>query len=124
MVSTQTIIKVIGTAIVCIGLVYLIKPKVLMGFMRFFAKGNRLYIAALVRFALAIVFFLGARHCGIRWVIVMFGLIFLVSGLLIFMLGLKRAKAIISWYLEQPILTFRVVAIIVLCVGLLILYSA
>jgi uncharacterized protein YjeT (DUF2065 family) len=124
MVSMQTIIKVIGTVIVCMGLVYLIEPKVLRGFMRFFAKGSRLYIAALVRFALAIVFFLGARQCGIKWVIVLFGLIFLLSGLLIFMLGLEKAKAIINWYQEQPIFIFRVVAIMVLGVGLIIVYAA
>jgi uncharacterized protein YjeT (DUF2065 family) len=92
--------------------------------MQFFAKGRRLYLAALVRFALAIVFFLGARHCGIRWVIVLFGLIFMLSGLLIFMLGLEKAKSILNWYQEQPRFTFRVVAIIVLGVGLIILYAA
>lgn len=118
------VIKAIGTVIVCIGLVYLIKPEVLGGFMRFFAKGKRLYLAALVRFALAIVFFLGARQCGIRWVIVMFGLIFLLSGLLIFMLGLEKAKSIINWYQEQPSVMLRVVAIVVLGVGLIIVYAA
>jgi uncharacterized protein YjeT (DUF2065 family) len=119
-----TVIKVIGTVIVVMGLVYLIKPQILKEIMRFFAKGGRLYLAALVRFALAIVFFLGARHCGIRWVIVMFGLIFLLSGLLIFMLGLQRARGIINWYQKQPIVIFRIMAIVVLIVGLIILYSA
>ena len=120
----ETIIKVIGTGIVCIGLVFLIRPEIMRTATRFFAKGNRLYIAAVIRFALAIVFFLGARHCGIKWVIVLFGLIFLLSGLLIFMLGLERAKGIIRWYQEQPIIIFRVVAGIVLGVGLIITYAA
>lgn len=120
----NTVIKVIGTVIVCIGLVYLIKPEILKGFMRFFSKGSRLYVAALVRFALAIIFFLGARECDITWVIVVFGSIFLLSGLLIFMLGIEKAKGIINWYLEQPSFMFRVVASIVLCVGLIIVYAA
>jgi uncharacterized protein YjeT (DUF2065 family) len=120
----ETVIKAIGTVIVCIGLVYLIKPKVLRNIMSFFAKGSRLYLAAMIRFALAIVFFMGARHCGIRWVIVLFGLIFLLSGLLIFMLGLGKSKAIINWYQQQPSIIFRIVAIMVLCVGLIIVYSA
>jgi hypothetical protein len=120
----ETVIKIIGTVIVCVGLVYLIKPEIFRVIMRFFAKGNRLYIAAVIRFALAIVFFLGARHCGIKWVIVLFGLIFLLSGLLIFMLGLERAKGIIRWYQGQPSFVYRIVAIIVLSVGLIITYSA
>jgi hypothetical protein len=118
------VIKAIGTIIVCIGLVYLIKPEILKGFMMFFSKGSRLYLAALVRFALAIIFFLGARECHIPWLIAVFGAIFMLSGLLIFMLGLEKAKGIINWYLEQPSFMFRVVASIVLCVGLIIVYAA
>jgi hypothetical protein len=122
--NMETIIKVIGTVIVCIGLVFLIRPTIQRATIQFFSKGKRLYLAALLRFALAIVFILGARHCGIKWVIVLFGLIFLLSGLLIFMLGLEKTKGIIRWYREQPSFVYRIVAIIVLSVGLIITYSA
>jgi len=120
----QTLIRVIGTAIVCIGLAYLIWPQILRTSMRFFSKGSRLYLAGLVRFALAIVFVMGSRHCGIKWVILIFGLIFLLSGLLIFVLGIKRAKNIITWYLEQRDFIFRIIAGIVLAVGFIIVYAA
>jgi hypothetical protein len=122
--NMETIIRVIGTAIVCIGLVYLIKPAIFGSIIGFFVKGKRLYLAAIVRFALAIIFIMGARHCGIKWVIVLFGLIFMLSGLLIFMLGLEKAKGIIRWYREQPSFVYRIVAIIVMSVGLIITYSA
>lgn len=122
--NMETIIKVIGTVIVYIGLVFFIRPEIMRATTRFFSKGSRLYLAAMVRFALAIVFIMGARHCGIRWVIVLFGLIFLLSGLLIFMLGLQKAKGIIRWYLEQPKFISRVTAGIVLVVGLIIVYAA
>jgi uncharacterized protein YjeT (DUF2065 family) len=118
------IIRVIGTFIVCMGLVYLIKPGVIKALISFFSKGARLYFAALVRFALAIVFLMGAKECKITWVIVVFGLIFLLSGLLIFMLGLERARGILKWYLEQPAPILRMLAIVVLAVGLIIVYAA
>jgi len=118
------VIKIIGTVIVGIGLVYLVKPLILSRMMRFFAAGSRLYLAALVRFALAIIFFLGARECDVTWLIVVFGLIFLLSGLLIFLLGLDKARNIISWYLDQPVFLLRVIASIVLCTGLIIVYAA
>ena len=120
----ETIIKVIGTVVVCIGLVFLIRPEVMRATTRFFSKGSRLYLAAMVRFALAIVFFSGARHCGRIWVIMLFGLIFLLSGLMIFILGLQKAKVILRWYLEQPKFISRVAAGIVLVVGLIIVYAA
>ena len=120
----STVIKAIGTVIVCMGLVYLIRPDILRKIMQFFSVGSRLYLAALLRFALAIVFFLGARECDVTWLIVAFGVIFLLSGLLIFMLGLKRAREIIGWYLEQQDFIFRILSIIVLGVGLIIVYAA
>jgi hypothetical protein len=122
--NMETIIKIIGTAIVCIGLVYLIKPGILRSIIEFLAKGKRLYLAAIIRFALAIVFIMGARHCGLKWVIVMFGLMFLLSGLLIFMMGLEKSKGIIRWYQKQPSFVYRIMAIIVLSVGLIIMYAA
>ncbi len=122
--SIQTIIKVIGTVIACIGLVYLIEPKIMKAAVRFFLKSSNLYMAAIVRFALAIIFIMGARHCGLRWLIVLFGLIFLLSGLLIFMMGLQKTKVILRWFLEQPKFIARVAAGIVLAVGLIIVYAA
>ena len=122
--NMETIIKVIGTVIVCIGLVFLIQPKIQRATVRFFSKGSRLYLAAIVRFALAVIFIMGARHCGRTWIIVTFGLIFLLSGLLIFMLGLQKSKGIIRWYLDQPKFFFGVAAVIVLAVGLIIVYAA
>ena len=118
------VIRIIGTFIVGMGLVYLIKPAVIRTLIGFFSKGARLYFAALVRFTLAVVFFMGAKECKITWVIVTFGLIFLLSGILIFALGLERAKGILKWYLEQPSFILRTLAIVVLAVGLIIVYAA
>ncbi len=123
-IGFNTVIKAIGTFIVLMGLIYLIKPMLFRTVIAFFSRGSRLYLAALLRFALAIVFFWGARKCDMKWVIIAFGLIFLLSGILIFMLGLNKAKAILSWYLEQPVFMLRIIAIVALGVGLIIVYAA
>ena len=120
----ETVIRIIGTVIAVIGLVYMVRPQIMRTMTRFFTKGSRLYIAAIVRFALAIIFIMGARHCGRTWIIILFGLIFLISGLLIFMMGLSRAKVILRWFLEQPKFVARVAAGIVIAVGLIIVYAA
>jgi uncharacterized protein YjeT (DUF2065 family) len=120
----NTVIKIIGIFIVTMGLIYLTNPQTPKAIMRFFAKGSRLYFAAILRFALAIVFFMGARECDMVWVIVVFGLIMLLSGLLIFMLGLEKSKEIINWFEAQPMFMQRILAIIVLAVGLIIVYAA
>ena len=118
------VIKIVGIAIVFIAIVYLLKPDVLKRLMEFFKQGKRLYFAGLIRFALAIVFLLGARECDITWVIVVFGILFLISGLLIFTLGLEKLRAILDWYQKQSLLLLRALALIALAIGAAIIYAA
>lgn len=117
-------VKIIGTVIVCVGFGYLLRPELLRAVLAFFKKGVWLYLAAFVRFALAVVFLLAARECEMPWVITAFAVLFLISGILIFALGLKKVRGILDWYLEQPIFLLRVLAAIAMAVGLLIVYAA
>jgi len=119
-----TVIKIIGIIIVSIAIVFLVKPTVMKLIIQFFKKGIRVYLAGLVRLALAVVFLLGARECDITWVIVVFGILFLISGLLVFMLGPTRIRPMIDWYQKRSLLLSRVLAAIILAIGAIIIYSA
>jgi len=118
------IIKALGIVFIGMGIVYILKPEILKNLMLFFKKGRRLYFSGLLRFALAVIFLLGARECDITWLITAFGVIFLLSGLLVFTLGLEKLKTIIDWYQTQPILLLRVIALIALVVGAVVVYAA
>jgi len=120
----DTVVKVVGIVFVLTGIVYLLKPDVMKRLMEFFKKGKRIYFAGLIRFALAIVFLLAARECDITWVIVAFGILFLIGGLLIFILGPGKIRAIIEWWQRQPVWLLRVIALIFLAIGAVIVYSA
>lgn len=120
----DTVIQIIGIFFVCAAIVYLLKPEILKHLMVFFREGKRLYLVGLIRFALAVIFLLGARECDITWVIVVFGILFIISGLLVFTLGLEKLRSIIDWYQSQPLLLLRVIAVIALVFGALIIYSA
>lgn len=120
----DVVIKVIGIVIIAVGILYLLRPNVMKYFMAFFKKGKRIYLTGLIRLSLAIVFLLGARECDITWVIVAFGILFMVSGLLIFMLGPKKIKPILEWFEKQPLLILRLAAIIALAMGGIIIYAA
>jgi uncharacterized protein YjeT (DUF2065 family) len=120
----EIIVKIIGILIVLIGIVYLLKPGVIKWLMEFMKKGKRIYFAAVIRFTLAIIFLLGAGECYQQWIIAAFGILFLISGLLILILGPEKIRNILEWYQEQPVLIFRVIAVIVLACGAVIVYSA
>lgn len=117
-------IKSIGVLFILVGILYLVKPEVFKHLMEFFKKGKRMYFAGLIRFVLAVVFLLGASDCYIKWVIAAFGILFLISGLFVFMLGPKKLGAVIDWFQRQPVLVLRLIAVIALAFGAIITYSA
>jgi uncharacterized protein YjeT (DUF2065 family) len=118
------VIRIIGIVFVFMTIVYFLKPDIMKRLMEFFKQGRRMYFAALLRFVLAIVFLLAARQCRLFWVIFAFGVLFIISGLLIFILGLERVKSYISWWQRQPLVLLRFVALLGLAVGAIIIYSA
>jgi hypothetical protein len=118
------VIKIIGIVLVLSALGCLIKPDFLRGTMRFFSKGSRVYAVALMRFALAVVFFVAARECRNVWVILAFGILFLLSGMLVVVLGPKRIGPIIDWFLKQSALLLRFISLIAAALGVVIIIFA
>ena len=118
------VIKIIGIIFVAVGIVYLLKPDVMKWLMGFFKKGKRIYFAGLIRFVLAVIFLLAANQCKIPWVIIGFGILFMISGLLVFTLGSDRIKSILDWWQKQSPSLLRVMSIIALAVGTVIIYCA
>ena len=118
------VIKSLGIIFVLMGLAYLLRPAIIKKLMVFFKKGNRIYLPGLIRFALAIIFFVGARECRYFWIIFACGIIFLLSGLLIFILGPEKIRRMFNWYENQPDMFFRVIALIVLIFGAIVILSA
>ncbi len=118
------IIKVIGILIILLAILYFIRPDFIKWMFNFVKKGKRIYFIALIRFALAIVFLLGAHDCRFPKVIAAFGILFIISGLLIFILRDEKIRTMLDWYLKQSLLFLRVLALIALAIGALIIYFA
>jgi len=118
------VIKSIGIVIILIGIVYLLRPNVMKWLIGFFRQGKRIYLAGLIRFALAVVFLVGARECRRFWVVFAFGILFLIGGLLIFILGPEKIKRVLDWWQKQSILLLRVMAVLALVIGAVIIFSA
>jgi len=118
------IIRGLGIVIVVVGIVYLLRPDVMKWLIEFLKQGKRIYLAGVIRLALAVTFLLGARECDITWVIVVFGILFLIGGVLIFILGPEKLRRILDWYQKQSVLLLRVLAVIALAIGAIIIYSA
>ena len=118
------VVQIMGIVILLIAILFLIKPDIMKRMVEFLKQGKRIYFIGIIRLAVAIVFLLAARECDITWVILTFGIIFLISGLLIFMLGPRKVKPMLDWFGSKSALFLRIMAVIVLAVGGVIIYSA
>ncbi len=122
----KIVIQSLGVVIVVAGIVYLLRPDIMKWLMGFFKQGKRIYFAGLIRLVLAVIFLLraGSPECEIRWVIAVLGILFLIGGLLIFILGPQKIRRILDWYQKQSVLFLRVLAVLALAIGAIIIYSA
>jgi uncharacterized protein YjeT (DUF2065 family) len=122
----KIVIQSLGVVIVVAGIVYLLRPDIMKWLMGFFKQGKRIYFAGLIRLVLAVIFLLraGSPECEIRWVIAVFGILFLTGGLLIFILGPEKIRRLFDWCEKQPVLLLRAMSLIALAIGAIIIYSA
>ena len=118
------VIQSLGILFALVGIVYLLRPDIMKWLMEFFKQGKRIYFAGVIRFALAVVFLVGARECKHFWVIFVFGILFIISGLLVFIIPLEKIKAYIGWWQKKSPLLLRLMALIALAIGAVIIYSA
>ena len=120
----NVVIKIVGLIIFVAAIAYLAKPSAARWMMEFFKKGRRLYFVGLLRIGLAVVFLLGARQSNVVWLITAFGIMFLISGILIFVLPVEKLRSIFDWYLKQSLLTIRILGAITAAIGVGIIYGA
>ena len=115
--------KLIGLAIFGLGIVFVIKPDWLKKLMDYLGEGNRLFYKAALRIVFGAILLLAAPQARVSPVLVTFGVLFILSGILMYALGLDKIKASLSWWKEISPTPLRLFALIPVFVGAMILYS-
>jgi hypothetical protein len=118
------LIKIVGVAIILMGLLYVAYPSIMLRLIEFFKKGSRIYLAAVIRLALAVLFLIAASACRHPRLVIAFGILFLLGGVSILLLGRKRTTAILDYYGSRPLWLLRVFALVAFAIGALIIYAA
>jgi len=123
MLAMIMVIKAIGLIMAVMGVAIIAIPKNLVKVIPFFKKSKRIYIVGVVRIVLAVIFLLSASQCRWPWVIAVFGILTLVSGVLIFALKLKVIRAILDWFHEKSDMVLRIIGSVIVIIGLLIVFA-
>ena len=117
-------VKLIGIIMLVVGAIYFVKPNLMKKLADFFVKDKWLYVGSIVSFVVGIIFLRAASQCAISWLVVLFGILALVKGLLVFILGQQKIKSMLDRLTKQPMKTLRIYALIEIVLGVVLIYSA
>ncbi len=117
------LVSIIGGIITFAGIVFQIRPQIAKSIVEFFIEGKRLYIHAIARIIVAIIFFLAAQRCRVPWVIILLGVLMLASGIVIFGVNLEKIKSFLRWILGKFPISVRILSAIAIILGIIIIYS-
>ena len=118
------IIKAIGLIMAVLGAVFAAVPRKLVKVFPFFKAGKKIYAVGVCRLVCAVIFLLAASQARWSVVIGLFGILLLISGVLIFALKLKHIRAVLDWFPSKPDMVLRAIGVVVLIIGLLIVFAA
>ena len=117
------IVAAIGMLIGVAGLVGVTNPSALLGFMNGFISQARLYVIAVIRLALGVVFLFAAPECKLTILVQITGVLALLSGITTAMIGEARARQMVEWFAAQPSNVLRLFSVAVIVFGAALVYA-
>ena len=118
------VILVIGIVFGVIGVFFVIKPDVAVKLMKAIMKGPLVYIPGILRIALGVVFLVSVRECEIKWVILTFGVLMVVAGVVLLMTKAVKLRAFFEWWTKRSLWVIRVGWLLAVACGGVIAWAA
>lgn len=117
------LIKILGIVILVKGIILLLNPKMIKKCTGFWQQGKRISAGGALNILLGVLFLSVASAGRIPIVIAIIGIASLVKGIAILALGPEKMKVKINWWMGRPANAIRLIALIVIALGALLLYS-
>ena len=119
----EGLVKLLGIIIVVCGAAYFVKPNLMKKVVTFFTRDKWIYFGGILSFIIGIIFFRVASQCAISWVVVLFGLIAVIKGIVIFVLGKQKIRSLPDGWTKKPPKTLRMVALFDIAIGVVLIYA-
>lgn len=117
------IVKLVGIAMLVMGVLYLAKPVIVKQMLDFFSKGQRLYWGGALNIIIGIIFMMSIAQARLPLIILIVGILSLIKGIAIIILGPVKVLALTKPLLEGAPSKLRVLGGVALAIGILLIYS-
>ena len=118
------LVKLLGVFIIVFGLTYLYNPNIMKNYIEFWKAKKRIYIGAVLSLLISVILLLAASRCRVSWFIILFGLLGLIKGVVLFAVKQEKVASWLEWWTGRPVIFLRLHAVIAVIMGILLLYSA
>jgi hypothetical protein len=116
-------VLVVGWLILLLGLLGIASPHSLVNEVLGMSSASRFYVTVIVRIVVGIIFLLAARRCRVAWLVYLFGVIILLSGIVLLFLGAGRLDEIINWFAARSDLGLRSAYVVDVIIGALLIFA-
>jgi len=116
-------LKFITILLVLDAIIIIIRPDYVKRYIGMLAQGAKIYIAAVLKAVVGVIFLFGADRSTVPWVIVTFGILAMSGAVFIIALP-QKSRAMTAWFASKNTLTLRFFAIIYLLIGGFLVYAA
>jgi len=120
----EIFIQIIGILITSAGIMIFLNPKTAKKMLVFWMHGKNIYLGGIIRVFLGVIFLYYTSQARLPLVMFTLGILALLGGLILFILGAEKIKAILERFGNRPDYFFRLVSLLVFVFGVLIIYSA
>ena len=114
------LVKLIGVLILALGLTIFASPAITQKIFKFFKEGKNIYYAGVFRTVVGILVFLCAAQSSVPLAAIALGLMFLVSGIVVFAADQEKLKSFLVSYSEMPGLVIRLLGLVAASFGILL----
>lgn len=118
-------IKILGIVIIGIAFILMIRIGAMKRLLEYMlAEVRSFYVVGIIRLTVGAFLLLAASQSRIPLIILILGILFLVSGILVFLIGTEKSKAYVSWVLQKSPLVHRLMLLLPILLAALMIYSA
>lgn len=118
------LVKLLGIAILALGIIFILKPEQMKKWLRFWIAENHLYMGGLLNILIGIILVIAAPRCDLPWVIAIFSVLSFTKGVAIFILGRQKMTVFAEKYAKKPVKALRRYTVLALVFGVLLIWAA
>ena len=114
---------IVGWLLLLLGLLGIASPHSLVDAVLGMSSATRFYVTVIVRIVVGIIFLYAARRCRVAWLVYLFGVIILLSGIVLLFLGVGRLDQALNWFAARSDAGLRSAYVFDVIIGALLIFA-